>query len=144
MSTPDIDILKLLDAGISPAEILRQIRSPAKEEMRRRCALVRSFDFQIYEMLSAQLEECPEFEMFVQQPDIQAVPRQAATYTLCSTERDRYLEQWTNKEHYHEWIRWNNKIAAFYKQHRPGDLLNRLYHLIPGQPKKAIVERRIN
>lgn len=133
---------QLLEAGeIEPSRVLDQLLKeeyPALRQMLRRCALMRSFDQDVFaSVLSAGLGELPppDFKEFVELPEVERVPRSGERYRIKDRPRQEYLTDWQKDRELAKG--WHAKLADFCRLRHPEDSLDILYHLVGAHSEEA-------
>jgi hypothetical protein len=91
------EILQRLADGESPETILLSLRPSGEREALRRCAVVRTFDRELFETVLAPQEDkadWPAFDDFVQAAEVEPVPRRDGTFRLRPEARSVHWKAW--------------------------------------------------
>src|SRR5690348_8469775 len=90
-------ILRRLASGESPEAILSSLRPAGEREALRRCAVVRTFDIDLFYgalMPEEGVTGWPKFDDFVGAPEVEPVPRREETYRLRPEARSAHWKAW--------------------------------------------------
>lgn len=133
-----LDRLKEPQSAKSVQDLLSSLRAPESPsilEARRRCALVRWFNEEIYNFLGEDLAEKPSFGALIESPNIERLA--PAKWTVAAAERNRLLEGWRSE--LSTWRGWNTKLGAFF-QAREGaeNQLSAVYHLAASTSPESV------
>ena len=122
--------LSRLKPGANYLDVLAALRppeSPAVIEARRRCALVRSFDSDLYDFLTKGIEETPKLKELLESGDAQSFGE--GRWVLSDSVRAPLLRSWQSDKNA-EWKEWNEKIAQYFvARGRADERLDALYHM---------------
>ncbi|MDA0182950.1 hypothetical protein OJ997_21740 [Solirubrobacter phytolaccae] len=140
MSTASELLARLAD-GESPASILASLRPESEPALLARCAVVRTFDRDLF---NAVLAQGGDFETLVQAPGVSRLPRTDGIYELTPRERERRWRSWWSDADPEtlppELTALLEKLVGYYT--RPDQALDRLAQLALIRPEEAIGEFR--
>lgn len=134
-----IERLKEASSDASVQDLLSSLRgaeSPFAQEARKRCALVRWFDQDIFKFLCENMTEKPDFGEFTSAPEVQRLS--PAKWVVKAGERGRLLAAWQSDTD--SWRDWNLKLGDFFRVRQgPDDQLSAVYHLAAGPTPDSLV-----
>lgn len=128
------EILERLAAGSTPQDVLRSLQPTAERAAFKRCALVRTFDREIFDNVLAPVDEpdWPAFDDFVKASDVEPVPRAEGTYRLKDLVRADHWHAWwadgaDDRTLPEEMRALTQRLAGYFRSTgRPRDLLAQL------------------
>ncbi|HYJ42607.1 MAG TPA: hypothetical protein VEW08_17585, partial [Steroidobacteraceae bacterium] len=121
--------LRGLEKGTTLDEALAMLRPPepaAVIETRRRCALVRAFDKDVYAELTRDLPDAPKLKDFVASNDVRRQGPQRWAFDELT--RNALLRAWKLTDT--DFRNWNGRLAKFFLgRNRPEERLDAMFHL---------------
>jgi hypothetical protein len=129
------------DAPLSDVLLsLRQPEPAGVTEAEKRCALVRSFDRDVYDFVCGGIAGKPDFEKFVASAELQRLA--PARWAIEDDTRLRLLSAWQSDQR--SWREWNKKLGDYFSARQgPEAQLDAVYHLAASSQPEQMVPKFI-
>ena len=138
-------LIGALKAASSAADVVRSLLATGDRELLKRCAAVRSFDAELFELLRSDVPEDSQttLEQLVADGNAVPVPGREGVFRLPDVVRADHLEQWWRDEPSEgapppALARLSRRLVAFYEDPKHAEPVEALYHRFAVDPDAAL------